>query len=270
MLIYKVINKINNKIYIGQTTQTIERRWEGHLYDCKKAKNNKFYNAINKYGKENFKIEIVENDISSQALLNEREIYWIKFYDSYKSGYNSTLGGEESPMHYKAVREKVSSTNKGRVFSEEHRKKISIAHKGKPGTPYTEKHKRYMSKILTGRKVSIDTRNKLRIINLGKKQSIETRLKRSNSMKGRKSTEEHKRKISTSLKENSYSPVGKENVKSKPVLQVDIKTGEILKKFESACLAENYMGKPKNWGSIIRVANGQRKSAYGYKWIWKK
>lgn len=88
--IYKITNIINNKCYIGQTTRNIQERWKEHL--SRLENKNKFYNAIKFYGIENFIISQVEE--CPNELLNEREIFWIKFYDSYESGYNSTGGGE--------------------------------------------------------------------------------------------------------------------------------------------------------------------------------
>ena len=91
--IYKITNKINNKIYIGQSVN-IEQRFYTHCSDAlNKQDNNYFHNAIRKYGKENFYIDILE--ICSANELNEREIYWIKQYNSInkKIGYNSSIGG---------------------------------------------------------------------------------------------------------------------------------------------------------------------------------
>lgn len=103
-VIYKHTNKFNNKAYIGQTINIPHYRWnsgEGYkdsLY---------FYNAIQKYGWENFTHEILEKDIPISQL-NEREIYWIAFYktDSREYGYNLTSGGtsklnEEQPSRRK-------------------------------------------------------------------------------------------------------------------------------------------------------------------------
>ena len=89
--IYKITNNINGKVYIGKTTKTVEERWKGHLKK-KNYKKNKFYNALNKYGIDNFTIEEIEE--CDDDLLNEQEIYWINFYNSYENGYNSTGGGD--------------------------------------------------------------------------------------------------------------------------------------------------------------------------------
>ena len=80
----------NGKCYIGQTKQLPECRWQnGRGYEH----NTHFYNAIKKYGWENFQHEIIEFDILSQDEANEREIFWIDFFDSYANGYNLTKGG---------------------------------------------------------------------------------------------------------------------------------------------------------------------------------
>lgn len=91
--IYKIENKVNNKIYIGQTSRTIEERYSEHLR-CAFIRGYKqpLYNAMRKYGKEAFKISLVEECDANDV--NNREIYYIDKYDTYKNGYNATLGGE--------------------------------------------------------------------------------------------------------------------------------------------------------------------------------
>lgn len=85
--IYKITNKLNNKIYIGQSIHILQR-WEEHKYqECNSA----IHQAIKKYGIDNFTFEIIEE--CDQSLLDEKEIYWIKYYNSYKEGYNLTPGG---------------------------------------------------------------------------------------------------------------------------------------------------------------------------------
>ena len=91
--IYKITNKVNDKVYIGQTKRTIKIRWKEHLKKASIPSSQKLplYKAMNRYGKENFSIEKIEECEDSQ--LDEREIYWISFYDSYYNGYNGTEGG---------------------------------------------------------------------------------------------------------------------------------------------------------------------------------
>lgn len=93
--IYIIRNKINNKVYIGQTTMSVEERFKCHLKPStiKKRKTYKLYNAINKYGADNFYVETLESNIPLSEL-NVKEMNYILKYDSYKNGYNSTMGGD--------------------------------------------------------------------------------------------------------------------------------------------------------------------------------
>ena len=93
--IYKITNKINGKSYIGQTIQNVKERFYQHCATkCSQAiLNMVIHKAINKYGKSNFTIEVIEEVESTN--LNDREKYWIRYYDSYNNGYNSTEGGQD-------------------------------------------------------------------------------------------------------------------------------------------------------------------------------
>lgn len=92
--IYKITNDINDKVYVGKSEYSIQKRWKEHLKDSKKRKNEKrpLYNAMNKYGPEHFFIELVEETDN----LSEREQFWIDYYDAYYNGYNGTKGGDGS------------------------------------------------------------------------------------------------------------------------------------------------------------------------------
>lgn len=96
MIIYKATNKINNKIYIGQTTNTLEYRANQHFRETKsnKRKNTYFHNAIHKYGFDNFVFEEIDKANSIDEL-NEKEAYWIRYYNSTDKsiGYNLDSGG---------------------------------------------------------------------------------------------------------------------------------------------------------------------------------
>ena len=94
--IYLITNLINSKKYVGKTTITIDERWQEHCLDSKKERCNKrpLYDAFNKYGIENFKIEELEYVEDNEELKN-REIYWIQELQTYgHNGYNATKGGD--------------------------------------------------------------------------------------------------------------------------------------------------------------------------------
>ena len=99
--IYKITNTINGKFYIGQTIQNVKERFYQHCATkCSKAVSNMaIHRAIKKYGKSNFTVEVIE-EIDS-ANLNDRERYWIKYYNSYNNGYNSTKGGQDGYKPFK-------------------------------------------------------------------------------------------------------------------------------------------------------------------------
>ena len=99
--IYKITNTINGKFYIGQTIQNVKERFYQHCATkCSKAVSNMaIHRAIKKYGKSNFTVEVIE-EIDS-ANLNDRERYWIKYYNSYNNGYNSTKGGQDGCKPFK-------------------------------------------------------------------------------------------------------------------------------------------------------------------------
>lgn len=90
--IYKIVNKVNNKIYIGQTSKTIEERFKAHLQKANQHINRYLYDAMNHYGYDNFQIFEIEK--CDDNCMNEREIYWIeKLNTIMPNGYNMTKGG---------------------------------------------------------------------------------------------------------------------------------------------------------------------------------
>ena len=90
--IYKITNIINGKSYIGKTNYSIEKRFKEHCKDSQVQSKNKrpLYMAMRKYGVNNFKIELLEETDNP----DEREIFWIKKINTFKYGYNATIGGD--------------------------------------------------------------------------------------------------------------------------------------------------------------------------------
>jgi len=132
MLIYKATNTINQKSYVGKTENTFDKRKSDHLTDAKRDKGFAFHSAIRKYGEENFVWEIVEDNITGDAVLNQKEEYYISLYESFgPKGYNMTKGGEGQ---------------KGWVPSEETRAKWSEQRRGKdPWNKGTAKPKKVLT-----------------------------------------------------------------------------------------------------------------------------
>lgn len=124
--IYKIINIVDNKIYIGCTIYELEKRFCEHIYrGLKTDSNTKLYNSIKKYGSENFNIELIE--ICDLSCIYEREKFYIDYYDTYNNGLNSTYGGEGclGYVHSPEIRKKISknliesgNTHKGKTYEE--------------------------------------------------------------------------------------------------------------------------------------------------------
>ena len=99
MLIYKITNQINGKSYVGQTVKSAEERWKEHQQHAfgthENDQNKTLYKAIRKYGLENFTFEVLQDNINNFEDLDKAEIYWIDFYNSFVTGYNETLGGQQ-------------------------------------------------------------------------------------------------------------------------------------------------------------------------------
>lgn len=90
--IYKITNLVNGHSYIGQSID-IARRWRAHRsYNKTEVGHRPLYRAFEKYGLDNFSFEIIEE--CDKKFLNEREQYWINYYDTFYNGYNLTEGGD--------------------------------------------------------------------------------------------------------------------------------------------------------------------------------
>lgn len=149
-MIYKIENKINNKIYIG-ITNNFKRRINSHFND---KSGYLLKRAITKYGKENFTVSLLEK-VSSQEDAFSKEKNYIKKYNSKKpNGYNLTNGGEGTF---------------GRKMSEKQKEGLRIFH--------------------TGRKLSKETIEKIRAKHLGTSRSSETKAKMSDAAKGENSSQ---------------------------------------------------------------------------------
>lgn len=119
--IYIIKNDINDKVYIGQTTQGSEERFKQHLKLLKSSEKQLIHKAIKKYGKEHFYFEVLETDLAINEL-DKREEYWIRYYDSVNCGYNLCYGGNQSrkPMN------QILIDNKDEIIEKYNNSNISI------------------------------------------------------------------------------------------------------------------------------------------------
>jgi group I intron endonuclease len=152
--IYKITNKITKQSYVGQTIMDLNERWRQH---CKPNSNCRYLkSSIKKYGVDSFEFKLIcvcfDND------LDKYECFYMNKYNTIvPNGYNLREGGN-SGKHHEETKIKISETLKNRT---------DII-RGKPqlGKPHTEEIKNKISKTLTGRKLSSETKDKLKKINI--------------------------------------------------------------------------------------------------------
>ncbi len=208
--IYKITNLLNGKCYIGQS-KDIEARWQNHRwrYKYQEREHLFLYQAMRKYGIENFSFEVLEE--CDEKDLDALEIKYIAQYRSFPDGYNMTGGGNGhlgrpmTPEGKAALRKALV----GRPCSEETRRRISEAQKGKI-IPEEQralisefnrkrwKDPQYRAKMLAARKAyrpSEETRRKMSASQKGKKMSAESRRKISEANRGRIFSKEHREKL---------------------------------------------------------------------------
>ena len=192
-IIYKYTSP-SGKSYIGQTVRP-EERMEEHK---RVIEDGAFHRAIKKYGFENFKYEVlVTVDLDDEQELKQKldffEKFYIKKYHSYEDGYNMTLGGDgclgrvfsdEAKRKMSEAHKGKPSANKGKHFmSDEAREKISSAKKGKKLGVMSDEHKQKLSDSHKGKVFSDEHKAKISEVNKGKTMSEETKRKMSESLK---------------------------------------------------------------------------------------
>jgi group I intron endonuclease len=108
--IYVIPNLITKKVYIGLTIREPEIRWQEHEYSGRNPKYH-FHRSIKKHGWENFKPEILAENIPIEEL-GDLEMYYIDLYDSYNNGYNSTKGGEGTLGHLRTEEQRMAKSKR--------------------------------------------------------------------------------------------------------------------------------------------------------------
>jgi len=199
--IYKITNKINGKVYIGQSWNT-EKRWKEHKANDKCTHNIHLYNAFQKYGIENFEFEIIRTFIEgglTQLLLDFFENYYIKFYNAMnnKKGYNKKEGGSNGKLSDES-KNKIAKARKGKKESKEtiEKRRLKLI-----GLKRSKESKENISKALSGRTLSEEHKKNIGISSTGRTHSEETKKligkfsKNNKNMLGKHHTEETKKLI---------------------------------------------------------------------------
>lgn len=187
MIVYKITNIFDNKIYVGQTSRSLEIRWAEH---CTQAfalsrihKKTPLHNAISKYGKDGFNCEILATATSIEEL-NELEIYFISKLDSLNKsiGYNLSTGGKNS-LHSLDTKIKISAGHLGKTLNDATKEKLRKINLGKKHSKETiEKIK--ASAALTGG--SVEFKNKMSQILIEQWKNEDRRTQYSNKCQHKK------------------------------------------------------------------------------------
>jgi len=209
-IVYKATCLINNRVYIGITTKTLEERKNGHICWSKhKTRKYIFHKALRKYGIDNFIFEKIDEFIGNEDACKKERFYVDKYNSFYKNGfgYNMTLGGEgvlgHKFNHTEETKKRISLSMAGTTKSDEVKNNMKLG-QAKRNMWYkcivTDKTKKKISLALKGKKrknpMSDETKMKLRDSNTGKKLSKETIEKIRESNTGKKRSESCKLLIS--------------------------------------------------------------------------
>lgn len=152
--VYKITNKVTNKIYIGITNQGSGARYRHHWYESRIGEPSPIHRSMAKYGEDNFTLEIIDF-ADTYDELKEKEKYWIKQYNSTDKsiGYNLTEGGDGTfgRKHSEETKEKIRQKALGRKVSEETKKKMSETRLGK----CSDKQREHLLKLTVGQSKKI-------------------------------------------------------------------------------------------------------------------
>jgi group I intron endonuclease len=178
--IYKIENKINGKCYIGQTIEP-SKRWSKHKYGMRRVKQGKkskdiqaIHYALAKYGVKNFTFKIIE-EVDTQEEANNRETYWVSYYNSLKNGYNCTKGGMNAPKTEEWKRKVKETRMKNGGYGKEWVQKIKETRMKNGGYGHSEETKKYLSDNwdkFHSRVTPLEVRDKLSKANKGKQNCL--------------------------------------------------------------------------------------------------
>jgi len=268
------------KSYIGQTILPIETRFKRHRRESSKCV--AIAAAIRKYGWENFEIdwyECPDDDLNFDEDLLVREMGTlapegynlkegggnnVKYSETTKQKMSEAHRGVKHRMfgkkHTAETRQKMSESQSGRTVSVETREKMRVSHVGKP---LSEEHKQKLSESQRGRFVSVETRQKISETHIGKVLSEEHKQKLSKAHLGKTHSEDTKQKMSAAQR-------GDKHHKSKRVYRYTL-NGTLVDSFATGREAALYLNK-KSSSHIAECANSKnkQKTAYGFKWSYIK
>lgn len=194
--IYGIHCSENDQWYVGRSRHIYER-WMHHISKLRnqRHKNMHLQRAFDKYSEDSFSFTILEE--CELDRLAEREFFWVKELNSMLNGFNSTSGGDTGDLILKEdTKEKISKSLKNRIFTDEHRQKLSEANRRRFQNP---REKERASRDMKSRWENGETRNKLAAKGKKPKDPESTAIKRKMAHEKRSSRSDWKIKISNTL-----------------------------------------------------------------------
>lgn len=263
-VVYRYVSP-DGKCYVGQTIDETRRKWEfKRSIHSNSYRSSKLKEAIGLYGFDNFEYEVLfigeyASKEEAQRELYKMEMYFIEYFDSYNNGYNMTFGGDGVKGHRLEGEAKESMIKKLKEYYSIHDNPF----KGKKHSDDTKKILSEHAKLRVGKKAAMYGKH------ISEKQKevlskcAKQRIGEKNPFFGKLHKESTKKKIS--------------DANSKPVCQIDSKTGEILNEFSSAFEAGKYLGNPRLNSEIVKCCRGyispsgkRYLTCKGYKWKYKE
>ena len=241
MIIYKAVNKLNGKVYIGKTILSLHQRKTGHLnYVNNQNSETYFHRAIRKHGADNFEWSIIQTcitethlSLAEQAYIELYNMNGIKLYNMTEGGDGVRLCGEKNGFYGKKHSQETIDhwyeVRKGKTPSIETRKKLSDKSSGENNAMYGIRHPEELLKQIA---------------------------------------DKHRGKNYGVVGENHpmFGKTGKQHYRSIAIYQIDKNTNEIIKEWGSMNLAE----KELSIRHISDCCKGKLKIAGGFKWAYVK
>jgi group I intron endonuclease len=158
--IYKITSP-SNKVYIGQSRSVKDRENDYRTLQCKKQI--KIYNSLLKHSWDTHTFEIIcelPEDIDQETLNAYEVVYWQHYKDCNIEMLNLKEPGING-RHSEETKYKMSISGKGRVFTEQHKQRMSIAWRGRKIAPFSEEHKQRLAEAKKGRTLTEEVKSKI-------------------------------------------------------------------------------------------------------------
>lgn len=271
--IYKITNKITGKSYIGQSVD-IEKRWAYHKETMKNPRINAYYRELYKdmrlFGLNNFLFEVLEECLFEE--LNEKEKYWIHYYNSYEKGYNLTRGGSGTLKYdYNKIKELWDQG----LTTEEISKEINISYgyvttilgilgitakeKLKRNSIPNDSHSRYSKKVY---QKDLYTHEIIHVFESVSEAADFLKVCRASFREALKNHNNEYRGFYWEIDNDSAKE--KRNFSSRKVAQIDKNTDQILQIFPSLSQAADFI--QGHVSCISKVCKNKVDTYKGFKW----